>query len=214
MGGGDNEIKETPEQKAYAKVALDKWNNYQQVYKPAEDQFMQKVDRMGSESQFNQASSMAKNEVKGAFGSAIANDAKQMAAAGVDPTSGKAQSSQGALTRAQSSAELDTSSRAIAGQNERFVGGLKAVSAIGAGKEASAIDGMGAIASNSAQYAQNSALNKAQNGQMVSELAGTAAGAATAHYTNPSSNNTSTGVLGSNASDYSPDIMNNWGGGN
>ncbi len=213
MGGGDSEVKETPEQKAYAEVALKKWNDYQQVFKPAENNFMQKVNRMGSDKQFQQASNQGATSTNMAFQSAINADNANTFRGGINPNSGKFQARQSALHNAMENAKVDTTSRTLSTQNERFVGGLKAISAIGAGKEADAIAGMSDIASNSAAYARNSALNKAQNSQLMGEVAGSAVGAGLAHYTNPNKTTTQSGVIGSNASDYSDDIMNTWNGG-
>lgn len=185
MGKGSEGPKETPEQKAFAQIAKAKWGDYQQNFKPAENKFMSKVDNMGSDKSFSQASRMGTNAVNSQFVSAINNDAKQMAAANVDANSGKAHARRSHLTREQEGAEIDTAARANAGQNERYVGGLKAVSAIGAGKEAEAIQGMGAVANNSAIYANGKAAVEMQKNQLGGELAGTAAGFATAHYTKP-----------------------------
>lgn len=212
MGGGDPEVKETPEQKAYAEVALKKWNDYQQVFKPAENNFMQKVNRMGSEKQFQQAANQGATATNMAFQSAINQNNKQSHALGINPNSPAFKAQQSRLHNAMENSKVDTTSRVLATQNERHVGGLKAISAIGAGKEAGAIAGMSDIASNSAAYAQNSAINKAQNRQLAGEVVGSGIGAGLAYMTAPNSG-AGKGIAGSNATDYSGDIMNTWNGG-
>ncbi|MER2492321.1 hypothetical protein [Catenovulum sediminis] len=225
MGKGDDSVEETPEQKERAKIAMDKWGDYQSIFVPAENKFMDKVRRMGDEKQFQQASNQAATSVNSAFQSAINQDTNKSFAGGINPNSGKFMARQSALHDAKTNAHIDTASRVNASQNERYVGGLKAISAIGAGKEADSIAGMSDIASNSAAYAQNSAINKAHNSQLVGETVGAAAGAGLAHMTNPNASGASKaiqggnaggaskGILGSNADNYNPDIMNTWNGG-
>ncbi|WP_017445796.1 hypothetical protein [Gayadomonas joobiniege] len=206
MGGGDTEIDETPEQKAMAQVAMNKWNDYQKIYKPAENSFMEKVDRIGSDKQFQQATDQASVSINNSFSSAIQSASKNMMAGGINPSSGKYQATQNDMSQAQADAYTDTKARVNATQNERYIGGLKAISAMGTGKEAEVIAGMGDVAASSAQYAQNSAINQAHNNQMVGEAAGAALGGALAY----GFSNKPEKIKGANAADYSDEIMSSW----
>jgi hypothetical protein len=63
------------------------------------------------------------------------------------------------ITGSQASAELDSSSRANVSQQERYLGGLQNITAIGQGQAATAMNGMADIA----QMSQSNARSEAQD---------------------------------------------------
>lgn len=52
-GGGDTKVKPTAAQIAQEEVAWKGWQDYKNILRPAEDNFMEKVDDLNSEQQYD-----------------------------------------------------------------------------------------------------------------------------------------------------------------
>lgn len=179
--GGSNEIKETEAQKAAADVATEQWDIYKNDLQQYEDIFMDKVDDLNDEEQYDKLAGTAALGTAQAFGDARVGLADSLAAGGVDPTSGKYQEAMGALETDQALSQTDTTNRAQSSQQDKFVAGLKDVVSIGAGQKAESLAGMGDVANTSLRKATNDALTSFQNKQATAGLVGTLAGGATAY---------------------------------
>ncbi len=184
MGGGSKEVAETELEKTTAKIAMNKFDTYLDKYRPAENQFMSKVERLNSSNQQYQAGVLAKRSVSSEFGKAVINNAKQMSTMSINPNSAKFKGVLSRTARKGASAELDTTARVQASQSDRYIAGKKSVVAMGQGKEAEAISGLSDVASTSGAYARQSAANEQFNTNMVGEVAGSAIGAGMAYYGN------------------------------
>jgi hypothetical protein len=156
-GGGGGKIDETEAEKAQAEVALQRWGDYQDIFKPFENQYMQEVDQMNSAATMDRASNLALNPIAKTFAQEGANIQRGMNASGVNPNSGKAMTSKDMVADAQASAEVDATSRTTSTQQDNYVGGLQNISAMGQGQATNAIMGMGDVASRSQSYAVDSA---------------------------------------------------------
>ena len=179
--GGSNEIKETEAQKAAADVATEQWDIYKNDLQQYEDIFMDKVDDLNDEEQYDKLAGTAALGTAQAFGDARVGLADSLAAGGVDPTSGKYQEAMSALETDQALSQTDTTNRAQSSQQDKFVAGLKDVVSIGAGQKAESLAGMGDVANTSLRKATNDAQTSFQNKQATAGLVGTLAGGATAY---------------------------------
>lgn len=184
-GGGSSEIKETEDQRAAAEVAAKQWNMYQQELKPYENLFMEKVDQLNHPGEYDKLAAEVGLGYASAFGEARQQAGAELAAAGVDPTSGKYQSSMDELTSEQMLGQADTVARAQTSQQDKYVAGLQDIAAIGQGQKAESLQGYQNISSmahnkaaNEAQVAHNKSLS---NRQATGNLVGSVAGAATAY---------------------------------
>ncbi|HHQ4786429.1 hypothetical protein ACSZND_00040 [Aeromonas hydrophila] len=179
--GGSGKVEETAAQKALAEVAMQQWQLYQNELKPYEDLFMNKVDDLKREEEFDKLAGTAALGTAQSFGEARQGLADGMAAAGVDPSSGKYQEAMKALEADQALSQTDTANRAQSSQQDRYVAGLKDVVSMGQGQKAEALAGYNSLASTSLNKAAMDAQSKFNNKQAVMGLAGALGGAATAY---------------------------------
>jgi hypothetical protein len=179
--GGSNEIKETEAQKAAAGVAMEQWDLYKSDLQKYEGLFMDKVDGLNNEQEYDKLAGTAALGTAQSFGEARVGLADSLAVGGVDPTSGKYQEAMGTLETDQALSQADTTNRAQSSQQDKYVAGLKDVVSIGAGQKAESLAGMGDVASTSLRKATNDAQTSFQNKQATSGLVGTLLGGATAY---------------------------------
>ena len=187
-GGGSGEVKETTAEKAAAGVANEQWSLYKNELSQYEDIFMDKVDDLNNESEYDKLAGTAALGSAQAFGEARQGLADNLAAGGVDPTSGKYQSAMDSLETNQALSQTDNTNRAQSSQQDKYVAGLKDVVSIGAGEKAEALAGYNSIANNSLSKAVNDAQVSQSNSAAMSGAVGTAAGMGLSYYMNtPSS---------------------------
>ncbi|MGE6283585.1 hypothetical protein ACLHZ9_00890 [Aeromonas media] len=175
--GGSNEIKETEAQKAAAGVAMEQWDLYKNDLQKYEDIFMEKVDDLNSEGEFDKLAGTASLGAAKTFGDARKGQADAMAASGIDPTSGRYQETMAGLETDQALSQTDTANRAQSSQQDRHVAGLKDVVSIGAGQKAESLAGMGDVATTSLRKSVNDAQISFQNRQATAGMVGTVLGA-------------------------------------
>ena len=184
MGKGSSEIKETSAEEAAAGVAKEQWDLYKNELSQYEDIFMDKVDDLNSDQQYDKLAGTAALGSAQAFGEARQGLADNLAAGGVDPTSGKYQSAMDSLETNQALSQTDNTNRAQSSQQDKYVAGLKDVVSIGAGEKAEALAGYNSIANNSLSKAVNDAQVSQSNSDATSGAVGTAAGMGLSHYMN------------------------------
>ncbi|HHO0758350.1 TPA: hypothetical protein ACRTNY_001411 [Aeromonas hydrophila] len=180
-GGGSNEIQETEAQKAAAGVAMEQWRLYKNDLQQYEDIFMDKVDDLNNESEYDKLAGTAALGTAKSFGEARAGLADSMAASGADPTSGRYQEAMEGLATDQALSQTDTANRAQSSQQDKYVAGLKDVVSIGAGQKAESMAGIGDVATTSLRKATSDAQSSYQIQQATAGLVGTLAGAATSY---------------------------------
>jgi len=186
-GGGDNTVKDTPEQRQLAAVAAEKWNFAQEKLAPLEDAYMQHVEGMTSAGNMSyirgrtmQAQQQAAGEMSGQLHQGLAQG-------GIDPSSGRYQGTmQGlALDTAQSGGE--TLGRAQFEQENQQIQGLQNIVAIGQGQAGQAQAGLAGLADQSAADARHQAATQFNRRSANLQLLGSVAGAGTAYGLNGSS---------------------------
>ncbi|CAI0848758.1 Uncharacterised protein [Serratia quinivorans] len=199
--GGSNEVKETENEKAAAQVASQQWDLYQNELRPYENLFMDKVDALNNEQKYADIANDTNLGYQAEFGKARQETATQLAASGLDPSSGKFQGTLDNITSDQVTGQIDTTNRAQSTQADKYVGGLQDVVAMGAGQKADALSGFNSIANTSMQKAQSDAQRSMSNRQATAGVAGALGGAAVRTYglqdaAAPASSAGSTGVFG------------------
>ncbi len=181
-GGSAPEVQETEAEKAQAEVAEDMWTLYQNVLAPYEDVFIQDVEKVNSPGAYTKAAGDTNLSYSSQFGDARDQAGSTLTSAGVNPNSGKFDTTQDSLTRQQAFSQNDAMNRAQSSNADQYVGGLEDVLAIGSGQEAQNMGALDSLASASnrsarsdAQAAESNALSQSNS---LSSLAGTGMSAA------------------------------------
>ncbi len=177
--GGSTEVKETSREQAAAEVANKQWNIYLNELRPFENIFMDKVDSLNNESRYQDIAGDTNLEYQQQFGKARQQAAQGLAAAGVDPSSGKFRGAMDNLTADQVAGQIDTTTRAQTTQQDRYVAGQQDVQAMGSGQQADALAGYSNLARTAAQKAQSDAQQSLANQNATGNLIGTGLGLAT-----------------------------------
>lgn len=188
--GGSTKVKETSAEKAQAQVAQEQWQYYQDNLKQYENLFIDDVNKLNSEQNYAEVAGDAATQTSSAFGQAREQAATTMASSGVDPTSGKYQSTMKSLTNDQIASQNDTVNRAQNSQADKYTAGLSDVVAIGNGQEADALSGYSSLANSSASKAQSDAESAFNSHSALTNGLGTAAGLYAAYGSKSGGSNT------------------------
>lgn len=186
--GGSNEVKETAAQKAQAEVAKKQWDLYQSDLRQYEDIFMNKVDNLNSQEQYDKIAGTAALGTAQSFGAARQGLSDGMAASGIDPTSGRYQEAMRDLETEQALSQTDNVNRAQSSQQDRYVAGLQDVASIGQGQKAEALQGYSDLAASSLSKAASNAQAALATKQATSGAIGSLAGAYGAYKLNQMNN--------------------------
>lgn len=117
-GGGDTKVKPTAAQIAQEEVAWKGWQDYQKILRPAEDNFMEKVDDLNSEQQYDNIAGTTNLGYQKQFGEARKELAGNLAQSGVDPSSGRFNAVMNANQSDQVTGQIDTTTRGQVSQAE------------------------------------------------------------------------------------------------
>ncbi|MFJ5320293.1 hypothetical protein [Pectobacterium parvum] len=179
VGGskGSNEIKETSQQHAAADVARQQWDLYQGELKPYENIFMDKVEGLNDQQKYDDIAGDVNLGYQQQFGQARRQAAEGLASAGVDPSSGKFQSTLKDVATDQVTGTIDATNRSQTDQQNKHVAGLQDVQAMGAGQKAEAMQGYQGIAAASQQKAISDAQSSLSKQQATKGLISTVGGA-------------------------------------
>ncbi|MDW0357726.1 hypothetical protein Q8G38_00180 [Halomonas venusta] len=183
-GGGDTTVKDTPEQRQLAQVAAEKWNFAQEKLAPLENAYMETVGDMTSDANMSYIAGRTLQSQQQAVSEASDQAGLQLSQAGIDPSSGRAQSAMSGIALGGASAGGETLGRAQFEQENQQVRGLQNIVAIGQGQAGQAQQGLSSIASQSAVDARQTAANRFNRRSANLQLLGQVAGAGTANYLN------------------------------
>lgn len=175
MGGGGNKPGESQYSKELAAVADKEWQKYQESYVPIENQYIADVQKMGSEQTQKDVAGDVTTSYAKSFGEAGQEQERQLAAAGVDPSSGKARATRGSLADAQAKTTADATSKGQADATRAYTGNLANVVAMGKGQQTQAVHGLQDISRAAAQEAGQEALREASEVSIPAAVAGGAA---------------------------------------
>lgn len=185
-GGGDNTVKDTPEQRQLAQVAAEKWNFAQEKLAPLENAYMESVGDMTTDANMSYIAGGTLQSQQQAVSEATEQAGMQLSQAGIDPSSGRAQSVMSGITLGGASAGGETLGRAQFEQENQQVRGLQNIVAIGQGQAGQAQQGLSSIASQSAVDARQTAANRFNRRSANLQLLGQVAGAGASSYLNKS----------------------------
>lgn len=180
-GGGDNTVKDTPEQRQLAAVAAEKWNFAQEKLAPLENAYMESVGDMTSDTNMSYIAGRTLQSQQQAVSEATEQAGMQLSQAGIDPSSGRAQSAMSGIALGGASAGGETLGRAQFEQENQQVQGLQNIVAIGQGQAGQAQQGLSSIASQSAADARQASANQFNRRSANLQLLGQVAGAGTAY---------------------------------
>ena len=183
-GGGDTTVKDTPEQRQLAQVAAEKWNFAQEKLAPLENAYMESVGDMTSDANMSYIAGRTLQSQQQAVSEASQQAGLQLSQAGIDPSSGRAQSAMSGIALGGASAGGETLGRAQFEQENQQVRGLQNIVAIGQGQAGQAQQGLSSIASQSAADARQTAANRFNRRSANLQLLGQVAGAGASSYLN------------------------------
>ena len=169
-GGGSTQIKDTKAQKALASIAAQRFNLYQQYYRPLENEFMAQVSAMKDPSAFESVEGYISALQQPEFQTARANMQRQAFAQGADPTSGQYQAAASQMQQAQARGMGLGATEGLSGQLDRYYQGMQNIIAMGQGQAGTAISGIadvGQLAQRRGIAEAQQAFQKAQAGQAV-----------------------------------------------
>lgn len=178
---GSNQVQVTPEQQAQEEEAVRQWQLYDTQLKPYETMFMSQVDELNAPHTTQQLADT------GALGSEMGfeHDRDQLtdhlAAAGIDPTSGRYQAGLKDLETGQALAQADTVNRAQSSGQDRYVAGLQDVMALGRGQRADSLGAYDNLAEQSVSRAGANAQAALAEKQAEEGLGGSLLGAYAAY---------------------------------
>lgn len=178
MGKGSSDIKETPDQKAAADIALERLEYYESDWKPVEADFIREMQSANDAEQYQQIAGDTNISVGQAYDDAAETLQSNMAAAGVRPGSGKHNQALKKLDNSRVVAGADTVNRAQSSQQDSYVEGLGSVVALGEGQAVEAQQGLSEIAARSGDEARSKAASDLRTSQDTMGLASAAAGMA------------------------------------
>lgn len=174
------EIKETEAEKAFAEVAAKQWQDYQDYYAPLEDQFMGRVNSMGTDNYQGRAVGLSQANAMQGVGAAQAGLERQQFNQGVNPNSGGFKTKSMVLNTAINNSKTAAGIQGQFGAQNQYLTGLANVNALGAGQQTMAMQGMSQMAGQAAQQAGIDAQNKFSDQQSRANMIGGIAGGVTA----------------------------------
>ncbi|HBJ7176182.1 TPA: hypothetical protein LDI53_002481 [Salmonella enterica subsp. enterica serovar Chincol] len=194
-GGGSGEIKETSQQKAQAEIAMKQWRLYSDKLKPMENIFMADVDKLNNKDKYQNLAGVTNLGYQKQFGEVRHQAANQLAAAGVDPGSGKFQDTMNDISGEQAIGQTDATNRVQSSQADKYVAGLQDVVALGAGQKADALQGYNSLAENSLRKAGMDAQAAYMRRQGKASLVGAGMGALAGYASNKFDGNGNSNLL-------------------
>ncbi|MAY54580.1 MAG: hypothetical protein CMQ46_13920 [Gammaproteobacteria bacterium] len=177
--GGSNRIEETADQKEFARIAAERWGNYQATFVPAENKYIEEMTDYDNPARMEGATRSARAAVQDSAADAWQERSSQMTRQAIDPSSGRFGAAVTDHAARTAGIETDVVNRTQQAVQDQRVQGMKNIVAMGNGQSAEALQGMGDVASRSAAEAADSALRKENRRSSTHQAIGTVAGAGT-----------------------------------
>ena len=181
-GGGGNDVKQSPEERELGRIAIERWNDYQNRFVPVENEYIQSVQK--TDSDFSEARGQTASAVQQAFAPAEIDLSNNLFAQGITPDSGKGISAVQALGRDRGLSMGTGLNETDVAVDNQHLQGLQNVVQMGQGQAADSLAGMGQVAADATRDSIDRANRSYQNRQAGLHLAGTVAGAGTQAYMN------------------------------
>lgn len=178
MGKKDDKVKETPQQKALAEVAMAQMADYKQRWLPVQRKLAESIRADGApgSSARTQAAGRASTETAVRFGEARGGLEGALTDSGAGPNSSKFKLATAGLGDDEATSRGLGFVAADQAIDDAYLQGLGALTALGRGEKAQAMGGMQRVADMSGRQAaadaEMSAQKRAGNAQMVGQVAG------------------------------------------
>ena len=182
--GKSNEVKETEYEKELARVYAEEWGYYQENVVPFENIVIDDAKSANDKSVYDDISENTNLGYKKSFSEASDAGLSNMKASGINPNSGKFKDAVSDMSDTEASVTSDAKSRSQVAGQERYVGKMSNVMAMGQGQSQEATATLSDIATSSQRKAFNDANNSRQQTDSVLGAAGAIAGAAGSYYNN------------------------------
>lgn len=158
---------ESPETRALAEVAAQRFNRYKEVFAPLEDQYIQDVFDVRDQGNYEMAGGLAAAQYQPEYQKASNNLNAQMFERGADVSSGAYQGNSAALRRAAAVNQGIGVGGAKIQNTDRFYQGLGGIIQMGQGQASEAIQGMGNIATTAEERARTRAASAFESGSAL-----------------------------------------------
>lgn len=175
-GGGGGEVEPTAEEKALADIATKRYERYEQEFIPAENEFIDSVQSI-DEGDSDLAAGTAAAGSQQAFGKAEGKVTSTQQQAGAAPGSGRHNQAIAGTADEAAASRGQAIAGARRGSTERRLSGLQAVSAIGQGQDAEALNTLSDVAREANRESINDAKMAAANRDANAQALGTVVGA-------------------------------------
>lgn len=185
MGGADK-VEETEYEKELAKIYKEQWDIYQKDVVPMENIVIGDATSSNDASVYDSIAGDTNLGYQKGFSQAGEQTLDNLAASGVDPSSGKAKGLLSDLSNEQASVSADATTRAQNDGQERYVDKMANVMAMGQGESQQAVASLNDIAINSQREAFQDASISAQNKSNVLSAVGALGGAYASNSMTPS----------------------------
>jgi hypothetical protein len=183
-GGGSNDVEPTQHEIALWNVAADEWNMYQREIVPIENEFMKRVDSMDSKGSYDFAKGVANVDAQNANSEYAEKVSANETAKGINPNSGRFKMGMADVAEKSGRNAGDNMGRATVEQQDRYIGGLGNIVAMGQNQATTAQAGLGDLAQASTVNARMDAENDFNSDMANQNLVGTGAGLAASYYMN------------------------------
>lgn len=158
-GGGSSKIEETAEQRELAAIAAEQYEYYERELMPVRNAYISEMKAGNDESKFDRLASSVSTDTTAILDAEQEGGVKQMAAAGIDPSSGKFLATTGDMAKEAGRISADALNRGQVAQQDAHLKGLSNVIAMGEKKATQAVQGLSDVAANSADHARASAMD-------------------------------------------------------
>lgn len=182
--GKSNKVKETEYEKELAKVYAEEWELYQDKIVPFENMVIDDAKQSNDESVYGDIAENTNLGYKKSFSEASNNTLANMETGGINPNSGKFKNAVSDMADGEASVTSDAIARSQVAGQERYIGKMSNIMAMGQGQSQQATATLSDIAYGSQQKAFNDARNKQAINDSYIGAAGAAAGAAGSYYSN------------------------------
>lgn len=180
--GKGPKVVEGEDARALAEVAVKRYNRYQQVFVPLENQYISEVFQAREQPAYEMAGAVASAPYAREFAGANRQLEGGLFGRGIDPSSGAFQNTSAALRRAAAVSQGMGVAGAKVANTDRFYSGLRSIIAMGQGQASDAMKGLGDIAANSQNNAISAVGRSFDRISTARGVAGTALGLTAAPY--------------------------------
>lgn len=182
--GKSSEIEESEYEKELAKVYGEEWQLYEEKIVPFENIVIKDAKEANDKAVYDDIAENTNLGYKKSFTEAKSGTLASMQANGVNPNSGKFKQTLSDISDNEASVTSDATARSQVAGQERYIGQMSNVMAMGQGQSQEATATLSDIAQSSQRKAFNDAANSRAQSDSIIGAAGALAGAAGSYYKN------------------------------